>query len=148
MRKIQLTDNQKISNMKTRILSIIAIVIVVLGITNLSYAATSNAAVVTTLTGISAINKIEVHGNVELFISDGNADQVKVYNKYYSESALVQSNNGLLRISSYTAEKLIVWVTAADLRSVSAYDNSTVKSFGDLSKIEFSVDLHNTASAK
>ena len=134
--------------MKSRILSIIAIVIVVLGITNLTYAATNNSAVVTTLTGISAINKIEVHGNVELFVSDGNADQVKVYNKYYSENALVQSGNGLLRISSYTAEKLVVWVTAADLRSISAFDNSVVKSFGTLSKIEFSVDLHNNASAK
>ena len=134
--------------MKTRILSIITIIIVVLGITNLTYAASVNSAAVTTLTGISAINKIEVHGNVQLFISDGSSDQVKVYNKYYSESALVQSKNGVLSIASYTAEKLVVWVTANDLRSISAYDNSEIKSFGDLSKIEFNVELHNSASAK
>ncbi|MFI5140236.1 MAG: GIN domain-containing protein, partial [Sphingobacteriales bacterium] len=73
---------------------------------------------------------------------------VKVYNKYYAESALVQSKNGVLRISSYKAEKLVVWVTAADLQSVSAYDNAEVGSFGDLSKIEFEIDLHNNASAK
>ena len=122
--------------------------VVALGITKTTYAATANNTTVTVLTGISAINKIEVHGNVELFISDGSADQVKVYNKYYSESALVQSKNGVLRITSYNSEKLVVWVTANDLRSVSAYDNAEVKSFGDISKIEFDVDLHNNATAK
>lgn len=137
-----------LKKMKTKILSIITMIVVILGITNLTYAASANYTTATVLTGISAINKIEVHGNVELFISDGASDQVKVYNKYYSESALVQSAKGVLRISSYTPEKLIVWVTANDLRSVAAFDNAEVKSFGDLSKIEFNVELHNTASAK
>lgn len=122
--------------------------VVVFGITKSTSAAPANNTTVTILTDISTINKIEVHGNVELFISDGSADQVKVYNKYYSESALVQSKNGVLRISSYTPEKLVVWVTANDLRSVAAYDNAEVRSFGDISKIEFNVDLHNNASAK
>lgn len=122
--------------------------VVVLGITKITYAATANNNTVTVLTDISTINKIEVHGNVELFISDGSADQVKVYNKYYSESALVQSKNGVLRITSYNTEKLVVWVTANDLRSISAYDNAEVRSFGDISKIEFNVELHNAASAK
>ncbi len=122
--------------------------VVALGITKTTYAATANNNTVTVLTDISTINKIEVHGNVELFISDGSADQVKVYNKYYSESALVQSKNGVLRITSYNTEKLVVWVTANDLRSIAAYDNAEVRSFGDISKIEFNVDLHNNASAK
>ncbi len=134
--------------MKTRIASIITMFVVVLGISKTTYAAPLNSAAVTTLTGISAINKIEVHGNVELFISDGPSDQVKVYNKYYSESALVQGSKGVLRITSYNAEKLVVWVTANDLRSIAAYDNSEVRSFGDISKIEFNVELHNNASAK
>jgi hypothetical protein len=134
--------------MKTKIFSIITMFVVVFGITKSTSAAPANNTTVTILTDISTINKIEVHGNVELFISDGSADQVKVYNKYYSESALVQSKNGVLRISSYTPEKLVVWVTANDLRSVAAYDNAEVRSFGDISKIEFNVDLHNNASAK
>ncbi|TWJ04781.1 hypothetical protein JN11_00502 [Mucilaginibacter frigoritolerans] len=146
--RIQLFDNQSFNKMKIKILSIITLIVIVFGISNLTYAATTNDVVVTTLTDISAINKIEVHGNVELFISDGSADQVKVYDQYYGESALVQSHNGVLRISSYKNEKLVVWVTASDLHSVSAFDNSEVKSFGNISKIEFSVDLHNNASAK
>jgi hypothetical protein len=136
--------------MKTQIITIFAVLVVALGVTNSTYAATAKNAdnSYTILTDISAINKIEVHGNVELYISDGATDQVKVYNKYYSESALVQSKNGVLRISSYKLDKLVVWVTANDLRAISAFDNAEVKSFGDISKIEFEVDLHNSASAK
>jgi len=134
--------------MKKIILSVITLSLVVLGTTNLTYAAQVNAAAGTILTDINTINKIEVHGNVTLYISDASSDQVKVYNQYYSESALVQSKNGTLRIASYSPEKLVVWVSANDLRSVSAYDNSEVKSFGNISKIEFNVDLHDNASAK
>jgi hypothetical protein len=134
--------------MKSKILTLITLIVVVLGISKSTYAATKNNAVVTILSDISTINKIEVYGNVELYVSDGSADQVKVYNQYYGESALVQSRNGVLRISSYKAEKLVIWVTANDLRSISAYDNAEVKSFGPLSKIELTVDLHNNAWAK
>jgi hypothetical protein len=137
-----------INIMKKTILSIITLVTIVLGISNLSYAAPVNSNYVTTLTNISAINKIEVRGNVELYISDATTDQVKVYNKYYSESAVVQTKNGVLNIASYSTEKLVVWVSANELSSVSVYDNSEVKSFGQISRIEFNVDLHDSASAK
>ena len=133
--------------MKSRILSLITLVILSVGFTKSSTAAIKNNLVVTTLSDISTINKIEVYGNVELYISDATTDQVKVYNKYYGESALVQSKNGVLRITSYKNEKLVVWVSAADLRSISAYDNADVKSFGNLSKIELNIDLHNNATA-
>ena len=132
--------------MKTRILSIILLFVAIAGFSESTYAATTNADY-TLLKEIKAINKIEVRGNVELFISDNSVEQVKVYNKYYSENALVQYNNGTLRITSYNAEKLIVWVSTDELRTVSVYDNAEVKSFGKLSKIEFDVDLHNNASA-
>jgi hypothetical protein len=143
-----ITDHQNIKIMKTQIITLFTALVLASGIAKTTYADTAKNETVTVLTGISAINKIEVHGNVQLYISDGSADQVKVYNKYYAERALVQSRNGVLSISSYKAEKLVVWVTAADLRSVSAYDNAEVRSFGELSKIEFDVDLHNNATAK
>ena len=135
--------------MKTQIITLFTALVLSTGIAKTTYAAApAKNATYTVLNDISAISKIEVHGNVQVYISDGATDQVKVYNKYYAERALVQSKNGVLRIASYKAEKLVVWVTAADLRSVSAFDNAEVKSFGDLSKIEFNVDLHNNASAK
>jgi len=136
--------------MKTQIITIFAVLVSAFGVTNSTYATATKSAehTFTVLTDLGAINKIEVHGNVELYVSDGATDQVKVYNKYYSESALVQNKKGVLRIASYNAEKLIVWVTANDLRTISAFDNAEVKSFGNISKIEFAVDLHNNASAK
>lgn len=139
--------------MKTKILSIVAIAAIVLGISTSTYASTKDSAakdaeISTVLTNVSNINKIEIYGNVEVYLSDGNSDQVKVYNRYYAESALVQSQKGVLRISSYSAQKLVVWITASDLRSLSVYDNAVVKSFGKLSPIELNVDLHNTASAQ
>jgi len=133
--------------MKTKILSVITMFVVVLGLTQSTYAKSLTIDAFTVLNDISTINKIEVHGNVELYISDATRDQVKVYNKYYAERALVQTKNGVLSIASYTTEKLVVWVSAADLRSVSVFDNSSVTSFGKLSKIEFNVDLHNNAVA-
>jgi len=133
--------------MKTRILSLITLFIVVLGLSNTSKANTLKDDGATVLNDISAINKIEVHGNVELYISDASADRVKVYNKYYTESALVQSKNGTLRITNYKAEKLVVWVSANDLRSISVFDNSAVKSFGKLASVEFEADLHDNAVA-
>ncbi|HZY39583.1 MAG TPA: DUF2807 domain-containing protein [Mucilaginibacter sp.] len=134
--------------MKTQIITILTALTLIAGVAETSKAAVAKSEDVTVLTDVSAINKIEVRGNVLLYISDGSADQVKVYNKYYAESALVKSRNGVLSIASYKAEKLVVWVTAADLSSIAAYDNSEVKTFGDVSKIEFNVELHNNATAK
>jgi hypothetical protein len=138
--------------MKTTILTLATIATLALGLGNTTYAAGKKdsakaAEVSTVLTNVSAINKIEIRGNVEVFVSDGDADQVKVYNKYYEQSALVQSQNGVLRITSYADQKLVVWVKAADLRAITAYDNAEVKSFGKLSPIALNVSLHNNASA-
>jgi hypothetical protein len=134
--------------MKTKILSIFLTFVAISAISKSTYAAAVNHADYVILNDIKAINKIEIHGNVELFISNGSTEQVKVYNKYYSERALVQSSNGILRISSYNSEKLVVWVASENLISVSAFDMAEVISFGKVSKIEFSVDLHDYATAK
>jgi hypothetical protein len=100
------------------------------------------------LNDIKNISKIEVRGNVQLFISNSQTEQVNVYNKYYAETALVQGSNGVLRISSYTAEKLVVWVSLNNLNSVSAYDNAEISTFGTFSAIDFNLDLHDNASAR
>ena len=131
--------------MKTRILTIAILLVTLFGTTKSVNAATTKSSVITTLAGI---NKIEVHGNVELYLSDGNTESVKVYNQYYGENALIQNHNGVLSIASYKTEKLVVWVTSNNITSVTAFDNAEIKSFGNnLSKIEFNVDLHNNANA-
>jgi len=134
--------------MKTTILTIAIAISTVFGISKSASAATgSKEEVSTLLADVSNISTIEVHGNVELYLSDGTADQVKVYNSYYAESALVQDENGTLRISSYTAKKLVIWVTANDLRSLAVYDNAEVRSFGKFSAIDLDIKLFNNASA-
>jgi len=141
--------------MKTKIFSLIAVAAIALGIGNQALAdgkndsvAKNNNEVSTVLTNVSKINKIEVRGNVELYVSDGEADQVKVYNKYYEQSALVQSQNGVLRISSYAGQKLVVWVKSTDLRAITAYDNAEVRSFGKLSPLDLTVTLNDNAYGK
>ncbi len=135
--------------MKTTILTIAIFFATVFGISQSSFAATANGGQVSTvLTNVSSINEIELHGNVQLYVSDGATDQVKVYNNYYGENALVQDENGVLRITSYTSEKLVVWVTVSDLSKIAAYDNAEVKSFGKLSAIDLDVKLFDRASAK
>src|ERR1700754_3850998 len=133
--------------MKKSILTIAIALVTLLGVSQSAFAANHGKDEVTVLTDISRINKIEVHGNVELYLPDG-ADQVKVYNKYYSENALVQNQNGVLNISSYNAQKLVVWITVSDLQNLSVYDNAQVKSFGKLSTLELDVKLYDNASAQ
>jgi hypothetical protein len=134
--------------MKTSILTLAIALSSVLGISQAAFAGDKSHNEITVLNDISHINKIEVHGNVELYLSDGMTDNVKVYNSYYSENALVQSQDGVLKISSYKAEKLVVWVTVSNLCNLSIYDNAQAKSFGNLSAIELNVDLYNNASAQ
>ncbi|MBS1520997.1 MAG: DUF2807 domain-containing protein [Bacteroidetes bacterium] len=134
--------------MKKSILTLAIAIVTVLGVSQSAFAGNKEREAVTVLSEISNINKIEVYGNVELYLSDGTTDQVKVYNKYYSENALVQNKNGVLTISSYKTEKLVVWVTVNNLFNLSVYDNAEVKSFGKLSALELSVNLYNNASAK
>jgi hypothetical protein len=136
--------------MKTIILSIATLLTISLSVSNKTFAASKKdggSVVTTMLTNVNNINKIEVHGNVQLYVTNGLTDQVKVYDSYYNQNALVQEQNGVLRISSYKNEKLVVWVTVNDLKSISAYDNASVESFGKFSALEFNLSLNNNATA-
>jgi hypothetical protein len=135
--------------MKTAILTAALAITAILGISRSAYAAIGEKAEVsTTLTGISNISEIEVHGNVQLYLTTGNDEKVKVYNNYYAEDALVQEQDGVLRITSYTAEKLVVWVTVSDLSKLSVFDNAKVTSFGKFSAIDLDVNLYNHGVAQ
>ena len=124
--------------MKTTIFTIIAASIATLS---------TSAFASTTLNTIGSFNAIEVHGNVELVVANGEKNNVELNNNYYAENAMVQTSNGTLRIASYSAEKLVVYVTANDLRSIEAFDNASVKSEGKLSAIQMEVSLHGNAYA-
>ncbi len=135
--------------MKTTILTIATLLATVFGISNSTLAAAGKSEKVSAIsTDVTTISKIEVRGNVELYLSDGTADNVKIYSNNYKGSALVPDQNGVLHISSYQTQKLVVWVTVSNLSNLAVYDNSDVRSFGVLSAIELNVKLYNNASAQ
>ncbi len=131
--------------MKKIILTFATIVIAILTTATFSYAKTNTA---TVLDNIGTINKIEVRGNVEVIIGNGDKNEVIVNKNYYGENALVQNQNGVLRISSYNTEQMIVYVVASDLSSISAYDNAIIKTEKRISTISLDVNLYNNAYAK
>ena len=135
--------------MKIAILTSAILLTAAFGINQPTFAATRSGEKVTAaVNAVSSINKIEVRGNVVLYVSDGLADQVKVYGDDYKGSALVPDKDGVLRITSNETQKLVIWVTVSDLRNMSVYDNAEVRSFGTLSAIELDVKLYNNAFAK
>lgn len=135
--------------MKTRIVTLITLITIILSVSVANAATTINNNNATAVNvAVNNISKIEASGNVEVYITNGDKDEVKVYDKYYEQNALVQGKDGVLRISSYAKDKLVVLVTVTDLRAITAYDNAVVKSYGKLSAIELNVVLNNNASAQ
>jgi len=133
--------------MKTKFLTIAILLSIVTISANNTFAATKENTV-TVLNEAKNFNKIEVRGNVEVYLTSGEENQVKVNANYYGQSALVQNQNGTLRISSYTKDALVVYVTAADLRALSVYDNAFVKSAKDFAAIELDVNVYNNAKVQ
>jgi len=115
--------------MKTQFATIIAAVALLVS-TNITNAKADNGGGVE-LPKVGNINKIEASGNVDVYLVNGDYDAVKVYDDYYSGNAVVQNEDGVLRIASYAADKLIVFVTVNDLQAITANDNASVRSYGD-----------------
>lgn len=101
----------------------------------------------TELTWIHKFYKIEVHGNVQLHLLSGDKCIVEMNSTYFDHNALVQVEDGVLRITCYRTETLNVWVTTDDLRVLSAYDNVLIQTEGKFSAIELDVELFNKAKA-
>lgn len=137
--------------MKTTFVTLITLVTIALSnpVANASTINNANNSSSSPVTvAVNNISKIEASGNVEVYITNGYKDDVKVYDKYYSKNALVQGKDGVLRISSYGKDKLVVLVTVTDLRAITAYDNAVIKSDKRLSVIDLTVVLNNNASAQ
>ena len=101
----------------------------------------------TNLTWINNFYKVEVHGNVHLHLLSGEKNSVKVSGNYYDHNALVQVENGVLRITCYKTERLDVWVTVYDLSDLTAYDDVLINTTGKLSVLDLNVELFDKAKA-
>ncbi len=96
---------------------------------------------------VNHINKIAVSGNVELILIQDVADHVKVYNDYYANNAMIQEQNGILRISSFNRAKLTVVVHVKNLTALEVADKSTVKTYGNFYLLDLNVVLRDQAKA-
>jgi hypothetical protein len=134
--------------MKIKFLTLITLVTLTIATTSATFANTKTSNNTTVLNNINRITSIEAHGNVEIYVTNGNKDGVEVYDSYYDQNALVQNENGVLRVSSYKTDKLIIMVTVTDLRAISATDNAIVKSYGRFSSLDLEVKLDDNACAQ
>lgn len=133
--------------MKTSFLKIAAVVLMMTGAKASLASDTVNGQNYTDLTWINNFDRIEVHGNVQLHLISGEKNRVEMSDSYFDHNALVQVEKGVLRITCYREQRLNVWVTAADLRQLDAYDNVQVQSEGKFSALELDLALHNQAKA-
>lgn len=102
---------------------------------------------VTVLNQVKNISKIEVKGNVEVILVQAPTESVKVYDSYYSKNALVQQQDGVLRISSFQKETLTVAVYVRNLAAIDAEDNASIKTYGKVNFLSLNIDLKGKATA-
>jgi hypothetical protein len=133
--------------MKTSIKTIIALALTTAVISGTTLAAKANDNQITVLSETKKIDKINVAGNVEVILVQSANESVKVYDNYYSKNALVQQQNGELRISSFDKKPLTVVVYVASLSSITASNNATVKTNGVFNTLGLDVTLNDKASA-
>ncbi len=135
--------------MKTKFTSMLALIVMAFIIisTGSKRAHAAETIKVTELKEVKHISKIAVTGNVEVYITQGYAENLKVYDDYYSKNALVQWEKGVLRISSYNKEKLAVWVTVTDLNAIEASGNTVIRSMNKLSALNLDITLQDGAKA-
>ena len=126
----------------------IATLSLLLALSTTTFAVTPGGTPETTkLTWLSKFYKIEVHGNVRLHLLQGEKNAVEMRGTYFDHNALLQVDNGVLRVTCYKTECLDVWVTVYDLSAIAAYDNVKLDTYGKLSVIELDVELFNKAKA-
>ena len=134
--------------MKTSIKNLFATALTLIVLTSSAFASTDvKENNITILNSLKDINKIEVKGNVELIMVQAPTESIKVYDSYYAKNALVQQQDGVLRISSFQKETLTVAVYVRNLSAVEAGDNAHVKTFGKISFLSLNVKLNGNATA-
>ncbi|HEY1006887.1 MAG TPA: DUF2807 domain-containing protein [Sphingobacteriaceae bacterium] len=97
----------------------------------------------TILADIRDLSRIEVSGNVELLLSQGEKEQVEVYDQAESRGRKIRFNEGTLQIRS--AEKLTVLVTVSNLQSLEASGQAVIRSLNRISSIDLDVRLRDQA---
>ena len=133
--------------MRTSIKNLIAATLTLIVLTSATIMTKADDNVVTVLTDVKKVNKINVSGNVSLILVQSADERVNVYNNYYTKNALVQHKDGELRVSSYEKEALIVVVYVSNLSSITASENAIIKTHGKFTALNLDVNLNDFAKA-
>lgn len=124
-----------------------ALVMVTLSSATLAANASENNSSYTALTQVKNITKIAVSGNVKLIIVQDAKESIEVFDKYYSNNALVQQQGSELRISSFSKDALTVIAHVNNLSSIEASNTSSVITSGKFNLLNLDVILKDKASA-
>ncbi|GGI26819.1 GIN domain-containing protein [Pedobacter mendelii] len=135
--------------MKTSIKTLFAAALttVILGTASVVAIASENNNNYTNLTSVKNISKIKISGNVKLILVQDAKESVEVYDNYFAKNALVQQQNGELRISSFTSSPLTVIAHVNNLSSIEASNTSSVKTSGNFNLLNLNVVLNDNATA-
>ncbi|RZL25256.1 MAG: hypothetical protein EOO96_23080, partial [Pedobacter sp.] len=124
-----------------------ALTTIILGTASVSAMATEKNNNYTNLTSVKNISKIKISGNVKLILVQDAKESVEVYDNYFAKNALVQQQNGELRISSFTATPLLVIAHVNNLSAIEASNTSTIKTAGNFNLLNLSIVLNDAAVA-
>lgn len=135
--------------MKTSIKTLFAAALttIILGTASVAANATENNTNYTNLTSVKNISKIKISGNVKLILIQDAKESVEVYDNYFAKNALVQQQNGELRISSFTKEALTVIAHVNNVSSIEASNTSTIQTVGNFNLLDLNVVLNDAATA-
>jgi len=124
-----------------------ALTTIILGATAVTVNAAEKSNSYTNLTSVKNISKIKISGNVKLILIQDAKESVEVYDNYYTKNALVQQQNGELRISSFNTEALTVIAHVNNITNIEASNNASVKTAGNFNLLNLNVVLNDKATA-
>ncbi|MFC4211773.1 GIN domain-containing protein [Pedobacter lithocola] len=135
--------------MKTSIKTLFATALTtaILGTASIAAIANENNNNYTNLTSVKNISKIKISGNVKLVLIQDAKESVEVYDNYFAKNALVQQQNGELRISSFTSEPLTIIAHVNNLSAIEASNTSSIITSGNFNLLNLNVVLNDNATA-
>lgn len=135
--------------MKTSIKTLFAAALATIILSSASVAANANEnnSNYTNITSVKNITKIKVSGNVKVILVQDAKESVQVYDNYYAKNALVQQQDGELRISSFTKKPLTIIAHVNNLTAIEASNISSVITAGNFNLLNLDVILNDGATA-
>lgn len=125
-------------------LTVLAFVVIIISSSNKGKAAEKTPAP-TEFKTVKNIYKIVVNGSVDVFITQGAEENLKVYDGNPGD---VKLENGILSISPLGNKRLAVSVTVKNLSAIEASGNSNVRTMNELSTVNLDLRFNDQADGQ